>query len=273
MRMLDNVLSYFIKHAPSHLWRAVASAKAERSVGLGAMGFHSYLQRIGIGLNSPMSYGINKKIFKHIYDKALESNLSLGKIRGEPSDMKGSGKRFAHMLAIAPNASSSIICGEVSPSIEPLRANAFTQKTMSGSFLVKNKYLEKLLDKKGKNTKDVWKSIIASRGSVDALTFLTPQEKNVFKTAIEIDQAWLVDLAAERQKYICQAQSLNLFFPPDVNVRRLNNIHKRAWDKGLKTLYYCRSEAIKRAENISNKVERKVRKDSIEEESCVMCQA
>ena len=273
MRMLDNVLSYFIKHAPSHLWRAVASAKAERSVGLGAMGFHSYLQRIGIGLNSPMSYGINKKIFKHIYDKALESNLSLGKVRGEPSDMKGSGKRFAHMLAIAPNASSSIICGEVSPSIEPLRANAFTQKTMSGSFLVKNKYLEELLKKKEKNTKDVWKSIISSRGSVESLDFLTPQEKNVFKTAIEIDQAWLVDLAAERQKYICQAQSLNLFFPPDVNVRRLNNIHKRAWDKGLKTLYYCRSEAIKRAENISNKVERKIRKDNVEEESCVMCQA
>ena len=147
------------------------------------------------------------------------------------------------------------------------------KKTMSGSFLVKNKYLEKLLDKKGKNTKDVWKIIIASRGSVDSLEFLTPQEKNVFKTAIEIDQAWLVDLAAERQKYICQAQSLNLFFPPDVNVRRLNNIHKRAWDKGLKTLYYCRSEAIKRAENISVKVERKVRKDNIEEESCVMCQA
>ncbi len=274
MRMLDNVLTYFIKNAPSHLWRAVASAKAERSVGLGAMGFHSYLQRKGIAFNSPMSFGINKNIFKHLHDKALESNLSLGKTRGEPSDMKGSGKRFAHMLAIAPNASSSIICGGVSPSIEPLRANAFTQKTMSGSFLVKNKYLEELLESKGKNTKDVWKTIISSRGSVDALEFLTAQEKNLFKTAIEIDQSWIVDLAGERQKYICQAQSLNLFFAPDVNVRRLNNIHKRAWEKGLKTLYYCRSEAIKRAENISVKVERKVREDSMEdEESCVMCQA
>jgi ribonucleoside-diphosphate reductase alpha chain len=237
------------------------------------MGFHSYLQKQGIALNSAVSFGINKNIFKHLHDKALESNLSLGKTRGEPSDMKGSGKRFAHMLAIAPNASSSIICGGVSPSIEPLRANAFTQKTMSGSFLVKNKYLEELLKLKGKNTKDVWKIIISSRGSVESLDFLTPQEKNLFKTAIEVDQTWLVDLAAERQKYICQAQSLNLFFPPDVNVRRLNNIHKRAWEKGLKTLYYCRSEAIKRAENISIQVERKVREDSIDEESCTMCEA
>jgi|TARA_Y100000296_G_scaffold78225_1_gene100650 ribonucleoside-diphosphate reductase alpha chain len=273
MRMLDNVLTYFIRNAPSHLWRAVASAKAERSVGLGAMGFHSYLQRIGIALNSPMSFGINKNIFKHMYDKALESNLSLGKVRGEPSDLKGTGKRFAHMIAIAPNASSSIICGGVSPSIEPLRANAFTQKTMSGSFLVKNKYLEKLLEKKGLNTKDVWKKIIANKGSVYHMDSLSIIEKNLFRTAIEIDQVWLVDLAAERQKYICQSQSLNLFFPPDANVRRLSNIHRRAWDKGLKTLYYCRSEAIKRAENISVKVERKVREDSKDEEDCIMCQA
>ena len=220
-----------------------------------------------------MSFGINKNIFKHMYDKALESNLSLGKVRGEPSDLKGTGKRFAHMLAIAPNASSSIICGGVSPSIEPLRANAFTQKTMSGSFLVKNKYLEKLLEKKGLNTKDVWKKIIANKGSVYHMDSLSAIEKNLFRTAIEIDQVWLVDLAAERQKYICQSQSLNLFFPPDVNVRRLSNIHRRAWEKGLKTLYYCRSEAIKRAENISVKVERKVREDSKDEEDCVMCQA
>ena len=135
------------------------------------------------------------------------------------------------------------------------------------------KYLEELLESKGKYTKDVWKTIISDRGSVGSLDFLTAQEKNLFKTAIEIDQSWIVDLAGERQKYICQAQSLNLFFPPDVNVRRLNNIHKRAWEKGLKTLYYCRSEAIKRAENISVKVERKVREDSIDEESCAMCQA
>jgi len=272
MRMLDNTLSVFIKDAPLTMSKAVNSAKSERSIGLGTMGFHSYLQRSGIALQSPMSMGPNLKIFKHIKKKCDAANFLLGKERGEAPDLKGTGKRFSHMTAIAPNASSSIICGNTSPSIEPLRANAFTQKTLSGSFLIKNKYLEKLLEEKGKNTKDVWKSIIASRGSVDALTFLTAQEKNVFKTAIEIDQAWLVDLAAERQKYICQAQSLNLFFPPDVNVRRLNNVHKRAWHKGLKTLYYCRSEAIKRAENISLKVERKVRQDN-DEEDCVMCQA
>jgi len=272
MRMLDNTLSVFIKDAPLTMSKAVNSAKSERSIGLGTMGFHSYLQRSGIALQSPMSMGPNIKIFKHIKKKCDAANFLLGKERGEAPDLKGTGKRFSHMTAIAPNASSSIICGNTSPSIEPLRANAFTQKTLSGSFLIKNKYLEKLLEEKGKNTKDVWKSIIASRGSVDALTFLTAQEKNVFKTAIEIDQAWLVDLAAERQKYICQAQSLNLFFPPDVNVRRLNNVHKRAWHKGLKTLYYCRSEAIKRAENISLKVERKVRQDN-DEEDCIMCQA
>ena len=216
--------------------------------------------------------GPNLKIFKHIKKKADAVNLLLGKERGEAPDMKGSGKRFSHMIAIAPNASSSVICGNTSPSIEPLRANAFSQKTLSGSFLIKNKYLEQLLEKKGKNTKDVWTTIITNGGSVNHLDFLNPHEKNVFRTAIEIDQAWLIDLAAERQKHICQAQSLNLFFPPDVEVRRLNNVHKRAWTKGLKTLYYLRSEAIKRAENISVKVERQIRADSDEDE-CVMCQA
>ena len=234
------------------------------------MGFHSYLQRNGMALNSPMAMGPNVKIFKHIKKKCDAANLLLGKERGEAPDIKGTGKRFAHMTAIAPNASSSIICGNTSPSIEPLRANAFSQKTLSGSFLIKNKYLKELLEKKGKNTKDVWKTIITNRGSVESLDFLNAQEKNIFKTAIEVDQAWLVDLASERQKYICQSQSLNLFFPPDVNVRRLNNVHKRAWYKKLKTLYYCRSEAIKRAENISIKIERKVREDH---DDCVMCQA
>ena len=247
MRMLDNTLTKFIKGAPLTMKKAIISAESERSVGLGAMGFHSYLQRNGMALNSPMAMGPNVKIFKHIKKKCDEVNLKLGKERGEAPDLKGTGKRFAHMIAIAPNASSSIICGNTSPSIEPLRANAFTQKTLSGSFLIKNKYLKKLLEEKGKDTKDVWKTIISGRGSVESLDFLNAQERNIFKTAIEVDQAWLVDLASERQKYICQAQSLNLFFPPDVNVRRLNNVHKRAWYKKLKTLYYCRSEAIKRA--------------------------
>jgi ribonucleoside-diphosphate reductase alpha chain len=271
IRMLDNTLSTFIKSAPSSMWRAIKSAESERSIGLGTMGFHSYLQKNDIALQSPMSMGPNLTIFKHIKKKADEVNLLLGKERGEAPDMKGSGKRFAHMIAIAPNASSSVICGNTSPSIEPLRANAFSQKTLSGTFLIKNKYLEQLLEKKERNTKDVWQTIITNGGSVQHLDFLNAHEKNVFKTAIEIDQAWLVDLAGERQKYICQAQSLNLFFPPDVDVRRLNNVHKRAWTKGLKTLYYLRSEAIRRAENISVKVERQVRADS--EEECVMCEA
>jgi ribonucleoside-diphosphate reductase alpha chain len=270
MRMLDNTLTKFIKSAPLTMKKAITSAESERSVGLGAMGFHSYLQRNGIALNSPMAMDPNVKIFKYIKKKCDVVNLKLGKERGEAPDLKGTGKRFAHMIAIAPNASSSIICGNTSPSIEPLRANAFTQKTLSGSFLIKNKYLKKLLEEKGKNTKDVWKIIISNRGSVESLDFLNAQERNIFKTAIEVDQAWLVDLASERQKYICQSQSLNLFFPPDVNVRRLNNVHKRAWYKKLKTLYYCRSEAIKRAENISIKIERKVREDH---DDCVMCQA
>ena len=270
MRMLDNTLTKFIKGAPLTMKKAIISAESERSVGLGAMGFHSYLQRNGMALNSPMAMGPNVKIFKHIKKKCDEVNLKLGKERGEAPDLKGTGKRFAHMIAIAPNASSSIICGNTSPSIEPLRANAFTQKTLSGSFLIKNKYLKKLLEEKGKDTKDVWKTIISGRGSVESLDFLNAQERNIFKTAIEVDQAWLVDLASERQKYICQSQSLNLFFPPDVNVRRINNVHKRAWYKKLKTLYYCRSEAIKRAENISIKIERKVREDH---DDCVMCQA
>ena len=272
VRMLDNTLDSFIKSAPSTMWRAVKSAQSERSIGLGTMGFHSYLQKIGIALQSPMSMGPNMKIFKHIKKKCDNANYLLGKEKGEAPDMKGTGKRFSHMTAIAPNASSSVICGNTSPSIEPLRANAFSQKTLSGSFLLKNKYLEQLLEKKGMNTKDVWSSIITSGGSVQHLDFLNAHEKNVYKTAIEIDQAWLVDLAAERQKYICQAQSLNLFFPPDADVRRLNSVHKRAWTKGLKTLYYLRSEAIKRAENVSIKVERQVRADSNEDE-CVMCQA
>ena len=272
VRMLDNTLDSFIKSAPSTMWRAVKSAQSERSIGLGTMGFHSYLQKSGIALQSPMSMGPNMKIFKHIKSKCDKANMLLGKEKGEAPDMKGTGKRFSHMTAIAPNASSSVICGNTSPSIEPLRANAFSQKTLSGSFLLKNKYLEQLLEKKGMNTKDVWSSIITSGGSVQHLDFLNAQEKNIYKTAIEIDQAWLVDLAAERQKYICQAQSLNLFFPPDADVKRLNSVHKRAWTKGLKTLYYLRSEAIKRAENVSMKIERQVRQDS-EEDECVMCQA
>jgi len=272
MRMLDNVLTYFIDVAPSHLWRAIASAKAERSIGLGAMGFHTYLQSKNIPIESDEAMSWNKLIFKNIHTKALATNYILGKERGEPSDMKGTGKRFAHMIAIAPNASSSIICGGVSPSIEPFRANAFTQKTLSGSALMKNPNLEKLLKEKGINNKKIWQSIITNKGSVAHLQELSKNERDTYKTAIELEQECLVDLAADRQKYVCQAQSLNLFFTPDVNVRKLNNIHKRAWSKKLKTLYYLRSEAMTRAEVVANKVERVVRKDA-EEDECLSCQA
>ena len=272
MRMLDNVLTYFINKAPSHMWRAIASAKSERSIGLGAMGFHTFLQSKNVPMESVAAMSWNKIIFKHIHYKALETNLKLGKERGEPSDMKGTGRRFAHMIAIAPNASSSIICGGVSPSIEPMRANAFTQKTLSGSALMKNPNLEKLLQTKGLNNKQIWQSIITNKGSVAHIKELSKDERDTYKTAIELGQEWLVDLAADRQKYICQAQSLNLFFTPDVNVRKLNNIHKRAWSKKLKTLYYLRSEAMTRAEVVANKVERIVRKDA-EEDECLSCQA
>ena len=272
MRMLDNVLTYFINKAPSHMWRAIASAKSERSIGLGAMGFHTFLQSKNVPMESDEAMSWNKIIFKHIHIKALAANHILGKERGEPSDMKGTGKRFAHMIAIAPNASSSIICGGVSPSIEPFRANAFTQKTLSGSALMKNPNLEKLLKEKGINNKQTWQSIITNKGSVAHLEQLSKNERDTYKTAIELEQECLVDLAADRQKYVCQAQSLNLFFTPDVNVRKLNNIHKRAWSKKLKTLYYLRSEAMTRAEVVANKVERIVRKDA-EEDECLSCQA
>jgi ribonucleoside-diphosphate reductase alpha chain len=272
MRMLDNVLTHFIDVAPSHMWRAVASAKSERSIGLGAMGFHTYLQSKSVPIESDEAMSWNKIVFKHIHTKALATNYVLGKERGEPSDMKGTGKRFAHMIAIAPNASSSIICGGVSPSIEPFRANAFTQKTLSGSALMKNPNLEKLLKEKGINNKKIWQSIITNKGSVAHLEELSKNERDTYKTAIELEQEYLVDLAADRQKYVCQAQSLNLFFTPDVNVRKLNNIHKRAWSKKLKTLYYLRSEAMTRAEVVANKVERIVRKDA-EEDECLSCQA
>ena len=255
-------------------WEAIYNfAKENRALGLGVLGWHSLLQSKKLSFNSQDAFNLNNEVFKFIHKRSYKASEELANKFGEPEVLKGYGRRNTTLNAVAPTTSSAFILGQVSQGIEPIWSNIYVKDIAKVKTTIRNPFLVELLEEKGKNTKDVWKSIISSRGSVEALTFLTPQEKNVFKTAIEIDQAWLVDLAAERQKYICQAQSLNLFFPPDVNVRRLNNIHKRAWDKGLKTLYYCRSEAIKRAENISNKVERKVRQDSIEEESCVMCQA
>lgn len=269
VEMLDNVLTYFIENAPKALSKAVYSAMRERSIGIGAMGFHALLQSTHLSFESPLAVSLNRRIFSHIKEAALASSKLLASTRGEAPDAQGTGVRNMHLLSIAPNASSSIICGGVSPSIEPFRANAYTQKTKTGTFLVKNGYLEKLLDTKGQNTPEVWSSIITNRGSVQHLECLDEYEKDVFKTALEIDQRWLVDHAADRQQYVCQAQSVNLFLPADVSIPELHHLHLRAWKKGLKSLYYLRSEAIKRAENISLKITREALKDY---EGCLSCE-
>lgn len=274
VRMLDNVLEHFIEKAPDYMWRAVNSARCERAIGLGAMGLHSYFQKRAISMDSPMSKSINEYIFKHIHNEAQAANKKLGAERGSPADMEGTGLRHSHVIAIAPNASSSVICGGTSPSIEPLRANAFSQKTLSGTFLMKNKYLEKTLIKYDRNNKEVWKSIVTNGGSVQHLSFLSEADKEVFKTAIEMNQRWLVDLAADRQKYICQSQSLNLFLPPDVDTKTLHGIHLRAWKSKVKTLYYMRSQALKKVENLSSKIERTIRQDfDTDETACAACEA
>lgn len=269
VEMLDNVLTYFIENAPKVLSKAIYSAMRERSIGIGAMGFHALLQSKHMSFESPMAVGLNRRIFSHIKGEALAHSKLLASARGEAPDAQGTGVRNMHLLSIAPNASSSIICGSTSPSIEPFRANAYTQKTKTGTFLVKNVYLEKLLETKGQNTPEVWSSIITNRGSVQHLEFLDEYEKEVFKTALEIDQRWLVDHATERQQYVCQAQSVNLFLPADVSIPELHHLHLRAWKKGLKSLYYLRSEAIKRAENVSMKINREALQDY---EGCLSCE-
>ena len=268
--MLDNVLSYFITNAPDAIARARYSAGRERSIGIGALGFHAYLQRNGIAFEGVMAKVANNRIFKSIRGGLDAANLQLGKERGEAPDAKGTGRRFSHLMAIAPNASSSIIMGNTSPSIEPYRANAYRQDTLSGSFLNKNKWLDQaiikhLQDESGAiNTdkyNDIWSSIIASDGSCQHLDILDQHEKDVFKTSMEIDQRWVIELAGDRQVYIDQAQSLNLFFRPDANIKYLHAIHFMAWKKGLKTLYYCRSEKIGKADKVSKRIEREVIKE------------
>lgn len=268
VRFLDNVLTAFIENAPESVFRAKNSATQERSIGLGAMGFHAYLQKCGIPFESALAKAKNLNIFKHIKSEAVAESKRLAVKRGEAPDMEGTGMRNAHLLAIAPNASSSIICGTTSPSIEPYRANAYVQKTMSGSFLVKNKFLEKLLEQKGINDEKTWTSILANRGSVLHLKDLSDYEKDIFKTSIEINQQWIIEHASDRQEYICQGQSVNVFVPADVNIKELHDIHMLAWKRKLKTLYYCRSEAIKRAELVSLKVERTI----IPEADCLACE-
>ena len=262
--MLDNVLSYFIANAPDAIARARYSAERERSIGIGALGFHAYLQRNGIAFEGVMAKVANNRMFKHIREGLDVANLELGKERGEAPDAKGTGRRFSHVMAIAPNASSSIIMGNTSRSVEPYRANAYRQDTLSGAYLNKNRWLDVIIKEKAKDEEEyneIWSSIIANDGSVQHLDILDETTKDVFKTSMEIDQRWVIELAADRQVYIDQAQSLNLFFRPDVNLKYLHACHFLAWKKGLKTLYYCRSEKIGKADKVAKKIEREVIKE------------
>ena len=253
--MLDNVLEYFVENAPDVISRARYSAERERSIGLGAMGFHSLLHRHGVAWESEKAQEINDVVFSTIKTRALSQSRVLATERGEYPDGTSTGVRNAHLLAIAPNASSGVILS-TSPSIEPLKANAYTHRTRAGSFLVKNKYLEKILEEKGINNDSTWTSIITKKGSVQHLPELTEGEKAIFKTADELDQNWVVQHAADRQKYICQGQSVNLFFPAGAQKTYVNKVHLKAWKEGLKGLYYLRTEAKQRAETVSDKVER-----------------
>jgi len=253
LRFLDNVLQDFIDHAPDSMAKARYSAARERSVGLGVMGFHSFLQANGIPLESVMSKVWNKQMFKHIKTQADAASRRLAEERGPCLDAAEYGimERFSNKIAIAPTASISIICGGASPGIEPNAANAYNHKTLSGSFSVRNKYLQRLLEEKGCNDEATWSSITVNGGSVQHLDCLDDDEKAVFRTAIEMDQRWLIDLAADRTPYICQAQSLNIFLQPDIHKRDLHQLHFQAWKKGVKSLYYCRSLSIQRAEKVS----------------------
>ena len=279
--MLDNVLTYFIKHAPDEVARAKYSAEQERSIGVGALGFHAYLQKNGIAWESNEAKGANLRMFRHIRGKLDEANTQLGKDRGEAPDAKGRGLRFSHVMAIAPNASSSIIMGNTSPSIEPFRANAYRQDTLSGAYLNKNKYLDKMIKEYCEkhprtNYDEVWSSIISNDGSVQHLTKLSEEQKAIFKTSMEIDQRWLIEHAADRQMYVDQAQSLNLFFRPDVNIQYLHAVHFLAWKSGVKTLYYCRSEKLGKADKVSKRIERDIIQEldmtAIADGECLACE-
>ena len=282
MRFLDNVLTDFIENAPEQFRDAKYSAMKERSVGLGVMGLHSFFQQKNIPLESVMSKVWNKKIFEYIQKKVDESSKELAEERGPCPDAAdyGINERFSNKTAIAPTASISIICGGTSPGIEPIAANSYTHKTLSGSFNVRNKYLEKILEKYNKNNDEVWSSITTNQGSVIHLDFLSKEEKDVFKTAFEIDQKWIVELGADRTPNISQAQSVNLFLPADVHKKELHQIHFQAWKKGLKSLYYCRSKSIQRAENINNALPANVELNAskneankeIEYDECLSCQ-
>jgi len=277
-RFLDNVLTDFIERAPDEMERAKYSAYRERSVGLGLMGFHSFLQGMNVPMESAMAKSWNMRMFKHIRRGADAASVTLAQERGPCPDAAEVGvmARFSHKIAIAPTASISIICGGTSAGIEPIPANIYTHKTLSGSFAVKNPYLEKIFEERGKNTEAVWSSILENEGSVQHLTFLSDHEKDVFKTAFEIDQRWIVELAADRTPLICQSQSLNIFLPGDADKWDLHMLHWRAWELGVKSLYYCRSKSVQRAqfaggEELKSPIDL-APKERLDYDECLACQ-
>jgi ribonucleoside-diphosphate reductase alpha chain len=280
--MLDNVLQHFIDNAPDTISRAKFSAMRERSIGIGALGYHAYLQKNSIPWESSLAVGRNKAIFADIRGKLDVINKQLGSERGEAPDAKGTGNRFSHLMAIAPNASSSILMGNTSPSIEPYRANAYRQDTLSGSHLNKNRFLDMVIKEEAKKHdedwyNEVWSSIIANDGSVQHLDWMDDWNKDVFKTSMEIDQRWVVQHAADRQVHIDQAQSLNVFFRPDSHIKYIHAVHFMAWKQKLKTMYYCRSDKIAKADKVSKRIEREVIKEidltaMAEGNECLACE-
>lgn len=280
MEFLDNVLQYFIDHAPDSIARAKRSAERERSVGLGALGLHAYFQRKGIPFDSAMAKVNNRRMFAHIHEKCAQADARLYAERGACPDAKAAGvaRRFSHWMAVAPNASSSLIVGNTSPSIEPRRANVYRQDTISGAHIVKNRYLVQALEELDMNTDDVWADIIAHDGSIQHIEAIPQEVREVFKTAQELDQRWLIDLAADRQVYIDQGQSLNLFFPADVSIAYLHACHFMAWKKGLKSLYYCRSDKLRKADRVGVAIERRRIEEDInmrevlEDSTCLACE-
>ena len=267
IRFLDNVLQVFIDNAPKEIIKAKISALRERSLGLGAMGFHGYLQKYNTPFESPVAKSLNNRIFKHIKDEALLETKLLATERGSPGDLFGTNVRNAHLLAVAPNANSSIICG-CTASIEPIKSNAYVHRTRAGSHLIKNKYLSNVLDKYNMNNDVIWKSIINHEGSVQHLDNLSDFEKDIYKTAFELNQEWVIEHASDRQKYICQGQSVNLFFPAGSDKSYVNSVHIRAWKSGLKGLYYLRTSSGNQAEKVGTQVKRQALKDA---EECISC--
>ena len=281
LRFLDNVLEEYIATAPESMANAKYSAERERSVGLGAMGFHSFLQAHGIPFESALAKSWNMKMFRHLRAGADEASRALARERGACPDAaeRGVEERFSHKLAIAPTASISIICGGTSACIEPIPANIYTHKTLSGSFSVKNRALQKRLTEKGADTNETWRSILEHEGSVQHLGVLDDDEKAVFKTAFEIDQRWVIDLAADRTPSICQGQSLNLYLESDIHKWDLLMLHWTAWERGIKSLYYCRSKSVQRAgfagvegDNTRRWPERPLRADGSKYDECLACQ-